>query len=392
MLRAREAALLLACLLTPASLLAAPTDPSPAEHPPEDDDARAKAEAQAAAQAFAAGDYQAAIDHYNSAMSLRPAPKLYYNLGVCHQRLSLTAETPAGRTQQRDLAIENYNAYLEQNPRAEDRFEVADTIRELGGEPVTMPALIEPVFELDGASDGDGDGDGDGENENENHGQDAPANIDEPHEPDEPTGAPPPEPTHGRIAGALTLGYSPRLSAATAIDAPALIGLEIQAGGFVGPRRRLLLAGHTSLQSGVALPADDLAFVALSLGLLIEQTFVLGRARDVALFGVGGLVAYTGQSVNTREDVPPPLCSVDRGSQVASRSGLLLAPRAEFSLLLGAQRRSMLGLHLQPSVAIFGDGPSGATCSEGVTPWTNLGVRRRWQFQVLAGLGYGFRF
>ena len=90
--------------------------------------------------------------------------------------------------------------------------------------------------------------------------------------------------------------------------------------------------------------------------------------------------------------MPPPICTIARGAQIAGRSGFMIAPRGEFEVLLGPRRRSMLGVQLQPSFAVFGDGPRGDQCSDGTTPWTNLGVRRRWQFQIQLGLNYGLRF
>ncbi|MCA9696179.1 MAG: hypothetical protein KC431_01555, partial [Myxococcales bacterium] len=297
------------------------------------------------------------------------------------------------RTLHRDEAVEHYNAYLVANPRAEDRFEIADTIRELGGQPVTMPTLIDPVFET---APHDGEDSQQGEAEPLDDGSldagDPPATEDEPPQDPEPPPAPPKPPTHGRFLAAIQAGASPNLSRASAIDAPAIVSLELQGGGFVGPRRRLLIGAQTTVSSGAALRADGFAFFAYSLGLLLEQTFVLGRERDAVLLGVGAVAALTGQSLSQRTDVPPPICTIARGAQIAGRSGFMIAPRGEFEVLLGPRRRSMLGVQLQPSFAVFGDGPRGDQCSDGTTPWTNLGVRRRWQFQIQLGLNYGFRF
>ena len=165
-LAASAAALVLACL-APSSSSAAPPpeeedeeadhdadarasaeqEPPPDERPPAEAKARAKAEVAAASQAFAAGDFALAIQRYEAAMTILPAPKLHYNIGVCHQRLALQAETPAERTRHRDLAIDSYNRYLGENPKAGDRLEVAETIRDLGGTPATR-ALV-PLFEDD---------------------------------------------------------------------------------------------------------------------------------------------------------------------------------------------------------------------------------------------------
>jgi hypothetical protein len=380
-MRCSMIALLLASLATMSVARAAP--------PSEDEImAAARLEVQAGSQAFQAGDYQAAIDHYEAAIALRPAPKLHYNIAVCHQRLSLSAETPEERTRQRDLAVERYNAYLEQNPQAEDRLEVAQTIRDLGGTPVTMPGL-KPLFE--------------GETD------ETPAEppITEPpitdppianppiEHPTQPPPQPPPYPNHGRFGVLLVGGFSPALSKAEAVDAPGLFGVDLYGGGFVGKRRRFLLAAHTALFTGATLIPDGLSFYGYSLGLLGQQTWALGGVvgREAVQIGFGGLAALTGQGINEREDVPPPLCSVtDRGAQIANRTGAVFAPRFDLGLLMGARRRGMIGILVQPSFAVFGDGRTAAACQGDDTPWTVLGIHRRFQFQLWAGAGFSLRF
>lgn len=360
------------------------TEAAEAPENPEARKAAARAEVQAGNAAFKAGELQAAIDHYEAAMALLPAPKLHYNIGVCHQRLALTAETPEQRTRERELAIDSYNAYLEQNPRAEDRLEVAETIRELGGTPVTRPSLIDPVFDAPSEEEDEADAEGPEEEEEESETEDDPREA-------EPEPEAPPEPKHGRFGISLAGGLSPTLLRAQAVDAPALFAIDLEGGGFVGPRRRFLIAAHTSLYSGAVLRPDGLALYGYSLGLLFEQTWVLGRHQDAAMIGLGAVAALTGQSMTTREDVPPPLCARE-GTTIATRSGGLVAPRFEINVLMGARRRSMIGLLIQPSFAVFGDGPRGPECSGDETPWTTVGIRRRFQFQMLFGLGYRFRF
>lgn len=341
----------------------------------------AREQVRAASAAFAAGDYQTALDHYQAAMELLPAPKLHYNMGVCHQRLSLAAETPEQRTLQRDLAIESYNAYLEQNPRADDRLEVAQTIRELGGTPITMPGLkpFEPDATIDDSADDS-------------------AEV-ETLTPPEPQPQPQPEPPqhkpyyphYGRFGLALVGGYSPTMTKAVAVDAPSLFAIELHGGGFVGKRRRFALEAHSTLFTGATLVADGLAFYGYSLGLLGEQTWVLGH--EAVQIGAGAVLALTGQGINTRPNAAAPVCSLDdRGAQVATRTGGLLGPRFDLGILMGPLRRASIGLLVQPSFAVFGDGPTAVACQADETPWTVLGVRRRWQFQLWIGAGFGFRF
>jgi tetratricopeptide (TPR) repeat protein len=384
-------ALLLASVATISVARAAPPEAAPPEAAPAHEDElkeAARLEVRAGSQAFQAGDYPSAIIHYEAAIALRPAPKLHYNIAVCHQRLSLSAETPEERTRQRDLAIERYNAYLEQNPQAEDRLEVAQTIRDLGGSPVTMPGL-KPIFEGEPEPD-----DGDVDESTDEAPADPP--IDPPLDAlAQPPQAPPRYPNQGRFGMSLLGGFSPALSKAQAIDARGLFAVDFHGGGFVGKRRRFLFAGHGALFTGATLNPDGLSFYGYSLGLLGQQTWTLGGVvgREAVQIGFGGLAALTGQGINERVDVPPPLCSLtDRGAQIANRTGGLFASRFDLGILMGARRRGMIGILIQPSLAVFGDGRTASACQGDDTPWTVLGIPRRLQFQLWAGAGFSLRF
>lgn len=382
-------ALLLASVAPISVARAAPPEAAPTQEQEDETKAAARNQVRAGSEAFQAGDYQAAIDHYEAAIALRPAPKLHYNIAVCHQRLSLSAETPEERTRQRDLAIERYNAYLEQNPQAEDRLEVAQTIRDLGGTPVTMPGL-KPLFE--GEPDAGGN---DGTSETPSETPSEPPSETPSDPPAEPPPKPPAYPNHGRFGVLLVGGFSPGLSKAQAVDARGLFAVDFHGGGFVGPRRRFLLAAHAALFTGATLNPDGLSFYGYSLGLLGQQTWALGGVvgREVVQIGLGGLAALTGQGINERENVPPPLCSItDRGAQIANRTGALFASRFDLGILMGARRRGMIGILVQPSFAVFGDGPTAAACQADETPWTVLGIHRRYQFQLWFGAGFGLRF
>ncbi|KIG12129.1 hypothetical protein DB30_01893 [Enhygromyxa salina] len=353
----------------------------------------ARAQVQAASAAFGAGDFALAIEHYEAAIALLPAPKLNYNLGVCHQRLSLSADTPEQRTRERDLAIESYNAYLEQNPRADDRFEVAATIRELGGTPVTMPTLM-PLFEDDEyqpASDPQPDPQPDPQSTPSLDGDPAQAPTPTPAaNPSPPQPPAPPYPHHGRFGFSIAGGYSPTIHAASGINGESAIALDLHGGGFVGPRRRFLLAAHTNLHSGAGTNRAGLQLSGYSFGLLGQQTWVVGH--EALSLGLGSVVALTGQGLDIRPGSAPPACRTGNGTRVASRTGALVGPRLELGVLLGVRRRGMIGLLVQPGFAFFGDGRSGMGCEAGETPWTSLGVRRRWQLQLWAGAGFNFRF
>ena len=131
------------------SLVAPATTP-----PPVTDDARkaaARKLAEAASAAFAAGDYPAALARFEEAMALRPNPKLHYNLGVCHQRLTRQAAARGdadAEARHADAAIDAFNAYLRDNPDAPDRAAVELLIRDLGGTPITQPQLRDPLAPL----------------------------------------------------------------------------------------------------------------------------------------------------------------------------------------------------------------------------------------------------
>lgn len=384
----------LVCLLAtalasgPTAAAPEPDGGQPPDGPQASDEQRkaaAKAEVQAARAAFSRGEYQAAIDHYEAAMAILPAPKLHYNIAVCHQRLSVQAEAAEDRTRERDLAVESYNRYLEQNPRAEDRLEVAEIIRELGGVPVTMPSL-KPLFE--------GDSEGEAQPQGTDPEQPSAEQLEPATNPPAPQPPSPPKqrpyPSHGRFGFMFAGGYSPMVGTAEAIDAPALFAIDMHGGGFIGPRRRFLLAAHTMLYSGATLSPNGFSFYGYSVGLTGQHTWVFGREGVQLSFG--GVAALTGQGLSQREDVPPPLCSLGRGAQIAARTGGLVAPRLDLGILLGVRRRGAISLLVQPSFAFFGAGPRGEQCSDDETPWTVLGVRERWDFQLWAGAGYSFRF
>ncbi len=327
-------------------------------------------------------------------MAILPATKLHFNMGVCHQRLALAAESPEQRTRERDAAIDSYNAYLELNPRADDRLSVAATIRNLGGTPSTMPTLIDPVFERTPVP----------ETEAETADTDTDPDTDTDTDIKYPSSGPArPKPTRGRIGIAVIGGIAPQLIAASQIDANTLTGLELHAGGFVGRQKRFLLAAHLGLLSGSGSDRGGLTFFNYGVGLLAEQTWVLGRGEGRLMIGIGGIAALTGQSLSERkrnenddeDDIQngdAVLCAVDSGTTVAWRTGVMLAPRGEFNVLLGLRRRSMVGLFIQPSVSVFADGPDGSRCKAGEGPWDNVGVVERTQVRVEIGVGYSFRF
>lgn len=334
--------------------------------------AQAKAEVMAAITAFEVGDYALALVHFEAAMALRPVPKLHYNLGVCHQRLSLQTDDPETRTRHREQAIDSYNRYLEFNPQAEDRREVATIIRELGGTPVTLTST-KPVFETKPSSPVD----------------------DAALPPDALDGQlalpkPPPPPHHGRFGVLLGLGVGSSLITNRDIAAPALFMIDLHGGGFVGRQRRFLLAVQTSIYTAGSLRSDRLSFWALHFGLLGEQQWVVARER--LAIGLGGTIGLASQSVVQGVNAAPPICSVASSTQVAGRNGGSFGGRFELALLAGARRRGMFTVMLQPTFDVFGPPKNGQNCLPGQTPWEALNMTERWQFLVFAGAGYSLRF
>lgn len=335
--------------------------------------AKAKLEAQAAIAAFEQGDYALALVHFEAAMALRPVAKLHYNIAVCHQRLSLQTDEPEARTRHREQAIDSYNRYLEQNPAAEDRGEVATIVRELGGTPV-VNTPIKPVFEG-------------GSSEPPSTGDASEDPIDEPL----PIGKPPPPPPHhGRFGVLLGLGIGSSLLGNLDVAAPVLFNLDLHGGGFVGPKRRFLLAAQTSIYTGGSLRSDRLSFWGLHLGLLGEQQWVVARER--LAIGLGGLVGLASQSVAQGTNAAPPLCSIGNGAQVAGRNGGQFAARFDLSLLVGPRRRGMLTVLVQPTLDVFGRPRGGKDCLPGQSPWDALDMTERWQFLMFAGAGFSLRF
>ena len=379
--------------------------------PPAGDDASPSPESQArtevstASAAFAAGDYATALVHYQAALALLPAAKLHYNIAVCHQRLALAAETSAERTRQRDLAIDSYNRYLAANPRATDRLEVAATIRKLGGRPVTQPALLDPVFDTppsavteadeedddDELDDDDDELDDEDDDELDEEGDDELDDDDDELDEEGDDDGKPYLPHHGRFGVSLTFGLSSDLIDATAVDGRLLVGIDLHGGGFVGRKRRFLIAAHTALYSGAFDSNEDFTLGGYSVGLMFLQTWTLGLNKR-GMVGFGGLAALTGQSIRPSDDAVPPLCSDNSGTALANRTGGLFSPRLEVSVLAGARRRSLFTLLVQPGFTVYGPGPSSELCPPGQTPLTIVGVERRWEFLFFAGIGYAFRF
>ncbi len=71
-------------------------------------------------QAYEAGEYEKAIREFKAARQVKPSPILEYNIALAYERL--------GRL---DLAVTHYEAYLIQDPAAQNRADVESKIRNL---------------------------------------------------------------------------------------------------------------------------------------------------------------------------------------------------------------------------------------------------------------------
>ncbi|MBN2192618.1 MAG: PEGA domain-containing protein [Polyangiaceae bacterium] len=102
---------------------AAPSEPAVADGEPAPaptDDQPARTEYERGAQAFAAGRYREAIEHFIATNRLSPNPALAYNIALAYDSMGDSAS-----------ALRYYRDYLRALPQAEDRTEVTASIRRL---------------------------------------------------------------------------------------------------------------------------------------------------------------------------------------------------------------------------------------------------------------------
>jgi len=79
--------------------------------------AEAKAHVEAARKAFGARKFNVALQEFQAAQRLKPAPVLWYNIGKCYEKLN---EAPS--------ALRAFRSYLNEAPNASDRGEVEKAI------------------------------------------------------------------------------------------------------------------------------------------------------------------------------------------------------------------------------------------------------------------------
>lgn len=370
--RRAAAAVLLALALRPGPLHAAPTGTS-------EDARRAEAGRAVAAgeAAFATGDHAAALAEFTRAMQLRPASKLHYNIGVCHQRLTREAATRGdtdAEARHASAAIAAFNAYLQARPDASDRAAVEDLVRELGGTPATQAQLRDPLAGLEPAP------------------PSAPANATTnptTSEPTPPPTTPPPPELRGWFGVLLGVTAQPQLQDNPGVDGAVQGLLGLRGGARLGARRRFELGGQLWLAAPGETRKTNLALSMQALLLDLGHAVPLGQRRRFEL-SAGGLLGIARETLRLRPGQPPPPCSVEGARRlVSARAGGVVGGRIGFAVLVGARRHHELGMHF--TLAFIGTGPGSAAdhCDE--RPFAAQAVPRA-RAVIVSALGYAFRF
>lgn len=378
------------------ALAAAASEPAPVEGhgSAASDDAAATAAIERARAAVRAGDYAAALGHYQGALRLRPSAKLHFNIAVCHHRLMLTQEPGSSAyEQQRAAAVTAYNRYLQAAPGAPDTDEVSELVRALGGTPLVddpEPWTIELV-EPDAVPE-------------------APSLYDQTEEPattpttptpTEPTPRPPgPTPAgptlRGRIGPFVPLVLSSPAALARSSELRPLptLGLGLRGNAFVGQRRRIALGGELALTTQ---PLSARARHRLGLGwlgVLLEFRHPLRDGRFE--IGGGGVVGLGWQRLVYAGDAPLR-CAVG-GREASGRAGLSTGMRLVLAALLGKRKSHELSLRVGPGLAAHGPGSVASEDAEGMpctgepSAFETLGLPDGAALSVTVDIGYAPRF
>ena len=368
---------------------AAPSAASTASTASSASDEQAARSVLAGRAAFERGDHAGAIVHFEAAMALRPAPKLHYNLGVCHMRLYREAGErgdAAAESRHAATAIEALNTYLRARPNADDRVEVEGWVRALGGNPVTQAQLRDPLSPI-----------------SPDTAKPAPAPKSKPKpasdpapasEPPAPTAVtpviPPATPTLPRGYLGLLLGVAvqPQLTAHSELGGGVTGVAVLRGGGRLGARRRIELgAALASTFPGDATTRPTLSTTVLAID--AGYAVPLGRARRLEL-PLGGFAGVVREALRVAPGQPRPTCAIqDGGTLVGARGGGVLGGRLGFAVLVGARRHHELGMHLTLAFHGFGPGPSAPACD---TPGRVLQDVPRARLMLTGALGYAYRF
>lgn len=400
----------MAALVPPCTAGAAPADDPAAAAI----DRAAAREAVARAQAAArAGDFETALAEYERALALHPSPKLYYNIGVCHQHLAAKATDEAKRRTHLKAAIAAYNRYLRARPDAPDAQAVARTIEALGGVPdrpghwelgnldlfdpdAPPPALednrrlweeIEQAPAADETADEARDEAGGGEA--------LPAEG-----PNSTRATPPAPPAGPKVAVGLwgqvgSLHPHDTRKAGLPLDRPVAMGAGVEVLGLLGSRRRAYVGGSFDFVWPLPVRGD----ATLRLGMLALTArggylFEPGRRGRIAL-GLGGGVGIVLESLRRTSDAPVPVtaCGPDWGRTESHRFGLSLEARPALIVRLGPRRAHGIVIAARPTLLLVGEGWLAEACrDDGQGPFEEVGLPAGAAFAVSGSLGYRVRF
>ncbi|MBK9756336.1 MAG: hypothetical protein IPO88_23120 [Nannocystis sp.] len=380
------AALACALLLAPAlpARAAAPADPAI--------QARASQAVADARAAFDRSDYATAITHFEAALALRPAPKIHYNLGVCHTRLYRAADARGdaeSAARHASAAIDAFNTYLRAAPSADDRDAVADTVRALGGTPATPPRLRDPMDPAPQPDRPTGD-----PLLRPLDAIPAPTAIPAPGPAPAPTPAPAIPLSRGYLGVLLGLTSQPQLVTRTDLDGGFQSLLVLRGGALLGMRRRLALGGQLTLALPVETAKTNLALSTQTFLLDLGAALPLGHKRRFEL-PIGGFAGAAREALRVRAGQPLPTCAIQStGTLVAARAGGVVGGRIGFAVLVGARRNHELGMHLTSAFHGFGRGPLAPADPNGPNACDGHVLQDvpRARFVLTSAIGYAFRF
>ncbi|MBZ5716046.1 hypothetical protein [Nannocystis pusilla] len=355
----------------------------------------ARAAFEAGAKAFGAGDYERALAEFERAMSLRPSPKIHYNIGVCRQQLMLAARDrgdEAAESAHAAAAVEAYKAYLREVPDAEDRLEVEATIRDLGGTPLTQFQLKSIPFPPADAAPADREGAA----TTPGPAPTPPVPAPDPAPVAPPPGAAAPESTspvegtplfRGRVGATFGLNGQPQIGASR-LDGAVQGFAMARLGVLLGARRRVYLGGAGLVAGAAETAKDKLALQMQAVMLDVEVLHPVGRARRLEIV-TGGFLVGARETLRIRAEAQRPQCAAhSSGSLVSQRGGAGAGGRVGLHVLLGARKNHEIGVRLSSAILGFGQGTAAAGCEP---PFSQLDVpRARWL--ILVDSGYSFRF
>jgi len=354
---------------------------------PSGGDGAARAAIARAREAARAGDFTAALRHYQEALQLQPSAKLHFNIAVCHHRL-MAAASPRSSDYElhRAAAVTAYNRYLEAAPDAPDAGDVAELVRALGGTPLTDDPepwtieLVEPNAVPDAPNLYDGTAPGS--------------------EPATPSSTPPARPTapvlRGRMGVFLPLvTMSPaQLARSSELRPLPTLGLGLRGNAFLGHRRRIALGGEAALTTQ---PSSARAHHRLTLGwigVLLEVRHPLARGRFE--IGGGGVVGVGGQNL-VYAGHEPLRCTTKR--EASQRGGLWTGARLFMAAILGPRKNHELSLRIGPGLAAYAPGSvpakedaMGMTCEGEPSAFETFGLRDGAALSVTVDIGYAPRF